>query len=155
MTDFSRDHYVKLVEQDYFGSVARHDKAAILACFTDDARVTIYHGDNRPRRFQGKAASGESPLPSFFDHLLANYDPEFTEFTHFVDAENARCAATFKVTLTPTADSAYRDAGVQVLRNCNFFECRDGKIHDMIIYYANPGAAGAAEPAPTGFPQAR
>ena len=152
MTDRTHDYYVKLVEEDYFGSVTRQDKPAILACFTEDARVTIYHGDNAPRRFGTEP--GASPLPSFFDHLLANYDPAVSEFVHFTDAAHDRCAAYFKVRLTPKAESAYKAAGVLNLRNCNFFGCRDGKIHDMTLYYANPGAADAAGPAPTGFPKA-
>ena len=66
MGDHSHEHYVKLVEEDYFGNVARQDVAGILACFTEDARVTIYHGDNEPRRFSGAADDGASPLQSFF-----------------------------------------------------------------------------------------
>ena len=74
-----------------------------------------------------------------------------------MDTGGERCAATFLVTLTPKPDSPYRDAGVQRLRNCNFFRCRDGLIHEMTIYYSNPGTAGGQEAhgaRPTGFPQA-
>jgi ketosteroid isomerase-like protein len=150
MTDRTQEDYVRLVEEEYFGSVARQDKAAILACFTADAKVTIYHGDNQPRRFGGDG----SPLGDFFDHLLGNYDPEFSEFVHFVDVPQERCAAYFQVRLVPKAESPYVPVGVLTLRNCNFFLCRDGKIRDMTIYYANPGTAGAAAPMPTGFPKA-
>ncbi len=154
MGSHRHEDFVKLVEEDYFGSVARQDKAAVLACFTEDARVTIYHGDNEPRRFSARADAGAASLISFFDHLLENYDPHFTDFTHFVDVDNDRCATHFKARLTPKANSPYAAAGVQNLRNCNFFLCRGGKIHDMIIYYSNPEAANAAQPAPTGFPKA-
>ena len=152
----TRDDYVDLVERRYFGNVSRADIAAVVACFTDDARVTIYHGDAAPRVFRAEPAAGETPLPRFFEHLLANYAPQFAEFAHYVDEANERCAATFLVTLTPKPDSAYRDAGVQRLRNCNFFRCRDGLIHDMTIYYSNPGTAADADThgtRPTGFPQ--
>ena len=142
MAERSHDYYVKLVEEDYFGSVTRQDKAAILDCFTEDARVTIYHGDNEPRRFAGKSSAGDSPLGSFFDHLLGNYDPAFEDFTHYVDVANDRCAAHFRVRLTPKADSPYLDV-----------RCRDGKIDDMILYYANPSAANAGGAMPTGFPK--
>ncbi len=152
MTDRTHAYYVRLVEEEYFGSVTRQDKAAILACFTEDARVTIYHGDNAPRLFGSDP--GASPLARFFDHLLANFDPAFSEFVHFTDPTHDRCAVYFKVRLTPKTDSAYKEAGVLNLRNCNFFVCRDGKINDMTLYYANPGAADAAGPAPTGFPKA-
>ena len=56
MADFSREHYVKLVEHDYFGSVAGEDVAAALRCFTPEARVTIYHGDAPARLFAVIAA---------------------------------------------------------------------------------------------------
>ncbi len=153
MAERSHNYYVKLVEEDYFGSVTRQDKAAILDCFTEDARVTIYHGDNEPRRFAGKSGTGVSPLGSFFDHLLGNYDPAFEDFTHYVDVENDRCATHFRVHLTPKPDSPYLAVGVLVLQNCNFFLCRDGKIDDMILYYANPSAANATGQMPTGFPK--
>jgi len=147
------NYYVKLVEEDYFGSVTGQDKDAILDCFTEDARVTIYHGDNKPRCFRGKPTSGESPISIFFDHLLRNYDPRFEDFTHFVDAVHDRCAAHFRVHLTPKLDSPYLPVGVLVLQNCNFFLCRDGKIDDMILYYSNPSAGNATQPTPTGFPK--
>jgi len=153
MADRTHEYYVKLVEEYYFGSVTRQDKGAILDCFTEDARVTIYHGDNKPRRFKGKSTDGELPLGSFFDHLLGNYDPRFEDFIHYVDAAHDRCAAHFKVHLTPKPDSPNLPVGVLVLQNCNFFVCRDGKIDDMVLYYSNPSAANASQPTPTGFPK--
>ena len=73
--------------------------------------MTIYHGDAPPRFFAVQPGAGETPLARFFEHLLANYEPRFTEFVHYVDEANERCAATFLVTLTPKPDSPYRDAG--------------------------------------------
>ena len=91
----TRDDYVDLVERRYFGNVTRADIPAVVACFTDDAAVTIYHGDAAPRVFKAAPAAGETALPRFFEHLLANYEPRFTEFVHYVDEANERCAATF------------------------------------------------------------
>ena len=152
----TRDDYVALVEERYFGNVSREDIPAVVACFTADATVTIYHGDAEPRVFRARPGAGETPLPRFFEHLLANYAPRFTEFVHYVDEAGERCAATFLVTLTPKPGSAYGDAGVQSLRNCNFFRCRDGLIHEMTIYYSNPGTAAGVDAhgaRPTGFPK--
>jgi hypothetical protein len=153
VSDTSRDYdyYVNLVEEDYFGSVSREDVAAALACFTPDAKVTIYHGDAPERRFAMAPGDGESPLRDFYGHLLANYMPRFSGFCHFVDVPGERCAATFDVALAPKPGSAYLDAGTRRLKNCNFFRCRDGKICEMIIYYADPGADAGV---PTGFPKA-
>ena len=97
----TRDDYVDLVERRYFDNVAQADIPAVVACFTADALVTIYHGDAAPRLFKAQAGADETPLPRFFEHLLANYDPQFTEFVHYVDTAGERCAATFLVTLTP------------------------------------------------------
>ena len=152
----TRDDYVDLVEERYFGNVSREDIAAALACFTDDARVTIYHGDAAPRLFAVSPGAGETPLARFFEHLLSNYEARFTEFVHYVDEAGERCAAMFLVTLTPRPGSPYRDAGVQRLRNCNFFRCRGGLIHEMTIYYSNPVTASGRDAhgtRPTGFPQ--
>ncbi|MDP6953656.1 MAG: hypothetical protein QGF53_12945 [Alphaproteobacteria bacterium] len=153
MSETSHDHdfYVTLVEEAYFGSVMREDIAATLDCFTADAQVTIYHGDAPVRRFAVSPQAGESPLREFYEHLFANYVPRFTAFRHFVDVPNACCAATFDVTLLPKPGSAYLDAGTRRLKNCNFFHCRGGKIFDMTIYYADPGADPGG---PTGFPKA-
>lgn len=151
MSDNSRDDYVKLVEVEYFGNVTKNNIPAILECFTLDARVTIYHGDAVARRFAGRPAAGESPLRDFFDHLLANYNAGFANFHHYVDPPEQRCAAHFDVTLEPKAGSAYLSAGTRHLKNCNFFKCQDGKIHDMVLYYAHPGADPTG---PTGYPKA-
>ena len=151
MSNYSRDYYENLVETDYFGSVTRQDIAAILYCFTPDAHVTIYHGDAPARRFAAAPGVGESPLREFFDHLLTNYVARFSGFRHFVDPPSERCAAHFDVELSPKPDSAYLGAGKRQLKNCNFFQCRDGKIHDMIIYYADQGANPGGS---TGFPKA-
>jgi hypothetical protein len=151
VSKYSREYYVNLVENDYFASVTREDIAAALGCFTPDAHVTIYHGDAPARRFAAAPKAGESPLREFYDHLLANYVPRFTGFRHFVDPPSECCAAYFDVELSPKPDSPYLGAGKRQLKNCNFFECRDGKIHHMIIYYADPGANPGG---PTGFPKA-
>ncbi len=150
MSSFSHDDYVRLVEDDYFGSVAREDVEGALRCFTPDAHVTIYHGDAPARRFAAEPQTGESPLREFYDHLLANYAPNFSGFRHFVDPPQQRCAAYFDVELSPKPGSPYQRAGTRHLKNCNFFHCRDGKIFDMTIYYADPGADPGA---PTGFPK--
>ena len=102
-------------------------------------------------------ARARLPCPASSSICSPTTTQQFTEFVHYVDTGGERCAATFLVTLTPKPDSSYRDAGVQRLRNCNFFRCRDGLIHEMTIYYSNPGTAGDAEAhgaRPTGFPQA-
>jgi len=156
MTKLSRAHYIKLVEQDYFGNVMAEDLDAIERCFTPDAEITIFHGDNPIRRFFGTPEKHQEPLRAFWAHLCGNYAAHFGNFSHVVDDANECCAATFIVTLTPKPGSAYLATGTLTLNNCNYFWCRDGRIHRMTIYYANPtlGAKlGLASVGPTGFPK--
>jgi hypothetical protein len=148
-----RSDYISLVEERYFGSVSRKDITAVLDCFTASAEVRIYHGDAPPRRFQREGSDdGISALQEFYQHLCSNYDPGFSEFTHYIDREAGRCACTFLVTLVPCRGSAYTDAGTQRLRNCNFFTYDGDLIADMTIYYANPAAPAGGEAPPTGYP---
>lgn len=149
----TRRECIELIEERYFASVTRGDIEAALACFTPDAVVTILHGDSLPRTF---TADGEGPdaLRRFFEHLLANYEPRFIDFVHYVDAESGRCASRFTARLTPRPDSADTAAGVQELRNCNFFDLADGRFHEMLIYYTNPGGEGDPGSTPTGYPSA-
>ena len=57
MSNYDRAYYVKLVEEGYFGNVMKEDIPAACACFTDDAEVVIYHGDNTVRRFYGEVSN--------------------------------------------------------------------------------------------------
>lgn len=149
MSPWKRSDYIRLVEETYFGNVSRADIPAVLACFTPDANVVIYHGDRDPRRYRAAAAGEGEHLSTWYAHLTGNFEPRFTEFHHYVDVEAQRCAATFLVTLTPRPGSPLAVHGIQRLRNCNFFDCRDGRIAAMTVYYANPAAAPAM---PTGYP---
>ena len=149
----SRDECIELIEERYFGSVTRGDIETALGCFTPDAVVTIRHGDSLPRTFKADG-EGADALRGFFEHLLANYEPSFTDFVHYIDAENGRCASRFTARLRPRPDSAYAVAGVQELKNSNFFDLTDGRFHEMLLYYTNPGSERDHGPTPTGYPGA-
>ena len=132
MSDLSRQDYVRLVEEDYFGNVVAGNLDKVLNCFTEDVAVTIRHGDNLPRRFNRHGIDGASKLEDFYRHLCENFTPWFGEFEHYIDIPEQRCSCTFVVKLTPLQDSDYLGAGPQNLRNCNFFKYRDGKIAEPI-----------------------
>ena len=144
------DQYVDIVENRYFGNVKKADFGAVLDCFTDDATVLIYHGDNQPRHFSRDGSKGDV-LVSFFEHLNGNFEPNFENFVHYVDPTANRCASRFLVTLTPKADSDYFAQGQQLLNNCNFFDFRGELIEFMMIYYSNSRAQSQATP--TGYPR--
>lgn len=144
------NEYVDIVENRYFGNVAKMQFSAVLDCFTDDATVLIYHGDNEPRRFSRDGKNGDV-LISFFDHLTGNFSARFENFVHYVDPAANRCASRFLVTLEPKEESDYFPQGQQQLNNCNFFDFRDHLIEHMIIYYSNSRAQSQATP--TGYPK--
>ena len=151
MKEFTREDYVHLVEDAYFGNVVSGNLPGILECFTEDVRVTIRHGDNPIRQFTMDGRDGTTRLEDFYLHLCGNFTPWFGEFEHYIDLPAQRCASTFVVKLSPLEDSDYSEAGPQTLRNCNFFKCRDGRIEEMIIYYSNY-ESGMTQ-SPTGYPK--
>ena len=142
--------YVDVVENRYFGNVARMQFPAVLDCFTEDATVLIYHGDNQPRRFSRDGKNGDV-LISFFEHLTGNFTARFENFVHYIDPQANRCASRFLVTLDPLSESDYFAEGQQKLNNCNFFDFRGDLIEHMIIYYSNSRAKSQATP--TGYPK--
>ena len=142
--------YVDVVENRYFGNVAKANFQDVLACFTDDAKVLIYHGDNQPRHFSRDGKHGDV-LISFFEHLTGNFSARFENFIHYIDPQVNRCASRFLVTLDPKPDSNYFSQGQQQLNNCNFFDFRGDLIEYMIIYYSNSRAQ--SQTTPTGYPK--
>ncbi len=156
MSTLTRGAIIRLVETEYFGSVTRGDIPAVLACFTRDAEVKIYHGDNPVRHFSMSPRRGRSPLAHFYEHLTGHFHARFVDFQNFIDLPARRSAATFTVRLRPYRKSPHYASGSLVLNNCNFFEYRRGRIAQMTIYYANPTLGkklGQASVGPTGFPK--
>jgi len=149
METLNRDECVELIESHYFGGVMAADLHQIRSCFTDDAIVTIRHGDRQPRLFSLQPLAGHQDLMSFYEHICGEYDCWFGHFRHYIDAPQQSAASTFEVRLTPKPGGAYDGWAIQTLYNCNFFNFRDRRIFDMLIYYSNPGAGEN----PTGYPQ--
>jgi hypothetical protein len=149
MSRTEREAVIDFVEHAYFGSVQNQNIEAVMNCFQPRADVIIRHGDNPIRHFAAAPAAGQANLQDFYTHLCGNYDAWFGDFKHFVDVGAQRSACYFTVRLTPKTDGLYADAGVQELKNCNFFEYERDLIRHMIIYYSNTGSAANT---PTGYP---
>ena len=147
----NRAGVVSFVEESYFGNVSANNIDAVMECFHSDATVLIRHGDKPPRHFAVEPDSGESHLREFYTHLCGSFEARFEDFSHFIDLEANGSACYFTVRLTPRSADMLDSVGVQVLRNCNFFHYRGGKIERMMIYYAN-SAAETADAKPTGYP---
>jgi hypothetical protein len=142
----TREDYITLVEETYFGSVVRGDTHAIMDCFSQSAVVTIRHGDDTPKVFHRSPRPGQVDLVEFYGHLLQQFDPWFGDYHHYYDPVAHTGASRFQVRLTPRPG---QNVAAQHLFNCNFFELDGGKIREMLIYYSNPGAAAEAA---TGYP---
>lgn len=156
MMKLSRADYVRRMEVDYFGGVMGEDRASVWGCFTDSAKVTIYHGDNPVNVFFKNPTADQQSFDVFYGHLWTNYKVHFSGYHFVVDLEQATAAATFIPTLDPKAGSGYTETGQLQLNNCNFFRFHGNDIADMIIYYANPtlGAKlGIASKMPAAFPK--
>lgn len=152
----TRADYVKLIEKKYFASVMKHSYEAVIANFTEDARVTIFHGDNPVQVFFKNPKRGQQSFNVFYGHLFDNYIVDFGKFNTVVDVAKMTAAATFSPRLKPKKGSPYKSTGNLSLNNCNFFWFRGDKIADMIIYYANPTLGkklGLAPKMPTAFPK--
>lgn len=156
MKTFSRDYYINLIEDSYFGNVTRADISSACGCFTDSSEIVIYHGDNPVRRFYKNPSNNEDSLEVFYNHLVGNYNALFEDFVHTIDLECEKVASNFIVTLKPKQDSVYLSSGTLTLNNSNFFRFKNGKINYMIIYYANPTLGSMlnnSNNGPTGFPK--
>ena len=156
MTSFSRDYYVDLIENSYFGNVTRGDIPSACDCFSKNSEVLIYHGDNPVRNFYKSPSAEQESLEVFYDHLVGNYNASFKDFVHTIDLESDKVASNFLVTLKPKGHSLYLDSGTLTLNNSNFFRFENGRICFMIIYYANPtlgSVLNKSNEGPTGFPK--
>jgi hypothetical protein len=151
MSAFDRNYYVDLIEHRYFGGVMDSDFERIRASFNEGAQVLIRHGDGPPRQFaMPPVTDGTDNLMKFYEHICGEYEVWFGDFVHYMDEDNDRAASRFQVRLTPKAGGEYDGQPVQELKNCNFFDFRDGQIDHMIIYYSNPDAD---QTSPTGYPK--
>ncbi len=121
---------------DYFGNVIKEDLEGVLACFTDDAEVTIYDGDNAVRRTY-RAPTGDQPsMEAFYEAFFKTNITAVDDYVHTIDVEAERCATNFTLTLTPKADSGSGTGEPRTFHNSNFFRCRNGKIYAMTVYFA-------------------
>jgi len=154
MLTMNRDRYIEAMQR-YFTAVMAEDLPAIRAVFTEDARVTIYHGDSPERRFGVTPRAGEESLADFYGHIWRNYAVHFGDFTFICDPQSGAGSAIFVPTLTPKPGCVHAALGVLTLRNSNFFWFRGDLIHDTVIYYANPdlGARLGLTTAPVTVPR--
>jgi hypothetical protein len=130
-TDYSR-----LIEHQYFGNMALARPDLILALLTEDAHLTAFHANDPPRRVRRDPGPGEESFEHFLSALHADFTLHYSQFMHVVDTGRQRSACTFRLEIRPRV--ADPSVGVRVLRNCNFFQFRDGLICAVTAYFSLP-----------------
>jgi len=111
---------VALVER-YFAAVDRMDLDATLACFTEDARVTIATFDTT---YRGR----DTEVCGMYERLFARYASVWHgDFDHVAQPPD-RIASQF------TVRNMSLQGSETVKHNCNFFRMRDACICDMTVY---------------------
>lgn len=116
-----RDALVDLAIGRYFARVDAKDMAGVLACFHDEALLTVQTSFTR---HAGKAA-----IERMFEDFFAAYETiVHKDFTCTVDAVNGRLAASFEAVLTDAA------GGVTRLFNTNFWRIREGRFQEVYVY---------------------
>jgi ketosteroid isomerase-like protein len=128
--------YIDFVERAYFGAVKAGDAEAVLAHFAPGAALTAYMGDAPARVMRRAPGASEESLDDFM-RAGERFDLTYLDFVHFVDCAAERVASHFTLLIVPRAG----DVPSRRMRNCNFFQFRDGVLVDVIAYFCNPGKA--------------
>lgn len=123
------EQLLAVLVESYFAAVDRMDLAATLACFTEDARVTIATFDTV---YRGR----DTEIQGMYRRLFARYSSVWHgDFDHVVQPPE-RVASQFTVrNVSPQ--------GVRTVKhNCNFFRFRQGRICDMCVYMSGDNSLG-------------
>ncbi len=116
-----RDGLIKLALHEYFASVDAKDMDATLACFHDEALLTVQTSSTRH--------AGKAEIRRMFEDFFGAYETiVHKDFTCTVDAANGRISASFEAVLTAA------DGSVTRLHNTNFWRVRDGRFQEVHVY---------------------
>ena len=111
-----------------------HFGPSTLLC--DNAVLTGFFGASDARVVRRRPGTGEESFEHFLGALHAEFALAYSNFVHFVDLTEERCACTFRLEITPR--DPHSTVGVRRLRNCNFFQFEAGRIAAITAYFASP-----------------
>jgi len=112
---------IELATKRYFGSVDAKDLPSTLACFHDDAMMTVQTS------FTDHV--GKEGIRRMFEDFFGAYETiVHKDFVCTVDEANGRIAASFEAVLTAA------DGRVTRLFNTNFWRLREGRFQTVHIY---------------------
>ncbi|GIX15922.1 MAG: hypothetical protein KatS3mg119_0108 [Rhodothalassiaceae bacterium] len=116
-----RDGLVDLAIRRYFGSVDRKDLDATLACFHDEALLTV--------QTAFVTHAGKAAIRRMFEDFFASWTRiVHRDFEITADPGNGRIAASFIAELTAP------DGAVTRLHNTNFWRVRGERFQEVYVY---------------------
>ncbi len=117
----SRAELIEFATKSYFGSVDAKNLDATLACFHDEAILTVQSSFTRH--------AGKPAIRRMFEEFFGAFETiVHQDFTCTVDEKNGRISASFEAVLTAA------DGSVTRLNNTNFWRLRDGKFQEVYVY---------------------
>lgn len=122
----SREYYVDMVENRYFGNVDAKNLEGVLDCFREDAVFTI---QSTFTTHKGRDVG----IKQMFENLFETYSPKIVhrDFDHIVDTGSGCCSSRFKVELVD-------EEGAELnYSNCNFFYLdEDGRFERVFVWFS-------------------
>ncbi|GER08442.1 hypothetical protein GCM10007972_26490 [Iodidimonas muriae] len=120
-SDLSGDELINLAVKRYFGSVDNKDMDGTLACFHDEAILTV---QTSLTTHAGKAA---------IKRMFADFFSSFERIIHrdfecTADPANGRICASF------TAELITKDGRTNLLHNTNFWRVRGDRFQEVYVY---------------------
>lgn len=117
----SRDWYIDLAVNKYFGNVDRKNLGAVLDCFNEDAVFTIQsHFTVHTGRDTG--------IRKMFEDLFQYKTILHTDFENIVDVESESISSRFRVELDPVSGPHVH------LMNVNHWYIRNGKFQRVYVW---------------------
>ena len=121
MTKLTAGEMISLVEDSYFYNVDNKNLDAALACFTEDAELTVQTAHVTHR--------GHDEIRRMFGDFMRDTPVIYHgDYTHVTDVDNQLIASQF------LARNNLADGSEVSMRNCNFFVLQGGKFAKVTIY---------------------
>ena len=121
MTKLTAEQIIELVEASYFYNVDNKNLDDVIACFTEDAELTVQTAHVTHRRHDG--------IRRMFGDFMRDTPVIYHgDYSHVVDVDNQLIASQF------IARNELADGSEIAMRNCNFFVLRDGRFGKVTIY---------------------
>jgi ketosteroid isomerase-like protein len=121
MANLTAQEMIALVERSYFENVDGKNLDATLACFTEDAELTVQTANTTHK--------GHEEIGRMFRDFMRDTPViQHGDYSHVVDVDNQLIASQF------FARNELADGSEVFMRNCNFFVLQDARFNKVTIY---------------------